>query len=99
MLGFLILKVSLIPYYMPSSSKYSWYFIIEAKHTIQVNNILDTCCISANPNFRFVNNSDFFKTNMADIYNISNSIAGWRWKESDIVPGGGGGGGGGHLII
>ena len=63
---------------MSSSKKYSGYFAIDTKHTIQVNNILDTCRISANPNFRSVNNSDFYKTNMADIYNFSKSIAGWR---------------------
>ena len=38
-----------------------------------------------NPNFRSVNNADFYKTNIADIFNLSHSIAGWRWKESDIV--------------
>ena len=54
------------------------------KYTIETG-ILDTCCISANPNFRSVNNSDFYKTNMVDIYNFSKSIVGWRWEESDIV--------------
>ena len=32
-----------------------------------------------------MNNSAFYKTIMADIYNFSYSISSWRWKESDIV--------------
>ena len=62
-----------------------WQTAPHTKHTIQDNNILDTCCISANPIFLSVNNSDLYKTNMADIYNFSMSITDWRWKESDKV--------------
>ena len=71
---------------MTSFSKYSGYFVVETNYTIQVNNILVASaqiqilnCICS------VNNSGFYKTNMADIFNSSNLIAGWSRKESDIV--------------
>ena len=72
MLGFLVLKVSLTTILYAFFQQYSGYFVIETILTIKVNNILVAfALIQISNQIRSVNNSGFYKTNMADIFNLS----------------------------